>query len=365
MAKRRHTFILLLMAVFLWLAAPVEQSESAAPHNEAAAQSEALQLIAAVNAFRASQGLAPYGIDAGLMDYALGHAQYMASIQTATHTHSDGSTAWALGLEENIATGGTGFLTPDYAVYTIWQDPVHLRPMAGFVDGVAGAGVASDGKDTYYAFNVRPAGAPARPGTGLPATSADPGTPTPYIPTAPLVTATPRGDGTIWHEVGYGQTLWAIARAYGVEEDALCGLNSMEAGCTEIYAGVRLLIRWKGPTPTPGAAIPETAGDRTPAGTGTPAGAGAGPGGLPALPTTTTAAVALAPGSQTADGEAASTAGAGTVPADREAPPSGETAPRPGGEGRPVAPFAAGVLILAGGLLLAVMLVMLAAKRGG
>jgi hypothetical protein len=44
------------------------------------------------------------------------------------------------------------------------------------------------------------------------------------------------------HVVGYGQSLWAIAIAYGVKIDATRGLNNLPAGSTDIYAGEWLVI---------------------------------------------------------------------------------------------------------------------------
>lgn len=308
----------------------------------------AMDIINAVNGLRASQGLAPYSVDAGLMEYAQQHADYQASIDNSTHTHSNGSTAWDVGLEENIAAGDNTMLTAEYAVFVIWQDPIHLKPMVGFVNGAAGAGVARNGSTTYFTFNVRPAGTPVRGGSGVP----DPNsTPTPFIPIAPLVTATPRADGTIWHEVGYGQTLWEIARAYGVEADALCGLNSMEAGCTEIYAGVRLLIRWKGPTPSP------QAGGTTPAPveTGSP--------GEPAATRPADAAAAQIATSGPAGPEASPTAAIQAV----EIAPTGDSgadAGKPAGGPGAVELLLAGLLILAGGALLALVAVARAKGSG-
>jgi hypothetical protein len=320
---------LLMFVLAVWLVAcfgrlPV----SAAPRFETP-----MDIIAAVNAFRASQGLAPYTVDQNLMAYAQSHAEYEASIGASSHTHSDGSTAWSIGLEENIAEGDSGLLTPEYAVYTIWQDPIHLKPMIGFVNGSAGAGVATVGGKTYYTFNVRPAGAPVTQGNRA---NIDPNvTATPVPPIVPLVTATPRSDGTIWHEVGYGQTLWSIANAYGVNVDSLCGLNSMEAGCTQIYAGVRLLIRWKGPTPSPAPTSdePEAAGafdsDR----------------GFPVTPTDNGfAAIALAVPSSPTPSPIVPLALTGTPVS-----PLGEAGPGS------LELLAAGLLIAAGGVLLAIV----------
>jgi LysM repeat protein len=77
-----------------------------------------------------------------------------------------------------------------------------------------------------------------------------------YTPIAlvPLSTTTPRESGAVIHEVGYGQSLWAIAVAYGVTGDRIRELNGMAPGQTDIYAGQKLLIIPAGMyTPVPSA----------------------------------------------------------------------------------------------------------------
>jgi uncharacterized protein YkwD len=108
--------------------------------------SDPMAIIGLVNALRAAQGLPPYVVDQGLMSYALEHSRYQASLHTATHQHSDGSTVWQNGMDENIAEGMLGNLTPEYAVFTIWSDAIHMKTMLGYATGAVGAGVADDGQ---------------------------------------------------------------------------------------------------------------------------------------------------------------------------------------------------------------------------
>jgi LysM repeat protein len=58
----------------------------------------------------------------------------------------------------------------------------------------------------------------------------------------PLLTVTPRNDRWIIHTVGYGQSLWAVAIAYGVKMDQIRDWNSMESDSTNVYAGQKLYI---------------------------------------------------------------------------------------------------------------------------
>lgn len=219
----------------------------------ARAQSESgYDIITQVNALRAAQGLEAYTVDSGLMAYAQQHSQYQADTQNSTHQHSDGSYAWGIGLNENIAVGSAGFMSPYIAVYQIWQDWVHLEPMIGYTSGQAGAGVAlgADG-NVYYTLNVR-AGAPVAQSTSVPQQT--PLRSQVTAPFVPLITNTPNPEGVIIHIVGPGESLWGIAVSYGVTMDAIRGLNGMAASDTTIYEGQRLVIRTGvqalSPTPT-------------------------------------------------------------------------------------------------------------------
>jgi len=237
----------------------------------ARAQSESgYDIITQVNALRAAQGLEAYTVDSGLMAYAQQHSQYQADTQNSTHQHSDGSYAWGIGLNENIAVGSAGFMSPYIAVYQIWQDWVHLEPMIGYTSGQAGAGVAlgADG-NVYYTLNVR-AGAPVAQSTSVPLQT--PLRSQVTAPFVPLITNTPNPEGVIIHIVGPGESLWGIAVSYGVTMDAIRGLNGMAASDTTIYEGQRLVIR-KGVqalAPTPTGAQPTSSPPPPPSPTPTP-----------------------------------------------------------------------------------------------
>lgn len=224
--------LILLPLLFTW----------AAPAHPARARlsSDPMAIISAVNALRAAHGLPPYVVDQGLMAYALEHSRYQASIHTATHQHSDGSNVWQHGMDENIATGTLGLLTPEFAVYTIWADAIHMKTMVGYATGSVGAGVADDGAEEYYTLEVRPGAKVVPTSGGGPANTN--ATPTKIIPIVPLLTVTPRADRWIIHTVGYGQSLWAVAIAYGVKMDQIRAWNSMPWDSTEIYAGQKLFI---------------------------------------------------------------------------------------------------------------------------
>jgi uncharacterized protein YkwD len=234
--------------------------------------------MALVNQLRRSHGLQPYTVDAGITAYAQQHSEYQASIQTSTHLHSDGQVSLAHGLVENVAGGSTGYLTAQAIVYEIWADPVHMKTMVGYASGAAGVGVATSGGLDYVTLNVRPGGEQVIPTRAGSASFLDPG----YTPIAlqPLHTATMKPSGAVVHEVGYGQSLWAIALAYGVTSARIRELNGMAPDDSAIWAGQWLLIVPAGlVTPTPALAktsptaaappatrtVPTLAPSRTPA----------------------------------------------------------------------------------------------------
>ncbi len=66
----------------------------------------------------------------------------------------------------------------------------------------------------------------------------------------PIIASTPDENGLVYHEVQYGQTLWAIAIEYGVKIDEIRALNNLGPG-TDIYQGDRLLVRKDAPPPPP------------------------------------------------------------------------------------------------------------------
>lgn len=202
------------------------------------------ELIAAVNALRAAQGLAPYAVDSGLMAYAQEHSDYQARTGISTHVHSDGTSSASRGIQENIAAGNGQFMSVDFIINQIWADASHRGTMTGYAGGSVGAGIASSGDTIYVTLNVRPSGG-AAPSSSKASISAGQAQPT-SVPQTALATSTPRSDGSIAHVVGYGESLWSIAIAYGVKIDEIRALNGLAAGATDIYSGQKLLIRGPG-----------------------------------------------------------------------------------------------------------------------
>lgn len=248
----------LVLAVFSFQ--PVSAAPQSAP--------SAWDLLAAVNALRAANGLPAFQVDGYLMASAQGQADYLASIGPNVgngHAGPGGNTvderAYAAGLpyvaglditECWAMTGLSGTL--DYVIYTIWNDPDHMGVMLSTKGLLAGVGVAVSGSWVYYILDVAnyfgegpshvsvtsSSAAPAGTSNGAPAAS----NPTPVVSQyiAPVKLAEPAADGSITHRVLSGQSLWSIAVAYGVKIEDIRQLNALSEA-TLIYPGQSLLIR--------------------------------------------------------------------------------------------------------------------------
>jgi uncharacterized protein YkwD/LysM repeat protein len=207
----------------------------------------AMDIISAVNAYRANNGLQPYDVDSGLMSLAQGQSEYQASIQTCTHNRADGSGPGNQGISaENIACG------PDMNVqgaFAQWTDQVHTATMLGPDSGQVGAGVATAGNMVYYTLAVRRLTGEfiARPPVNVEAASqnkSQQANPTqPPAVSGDIVISTPNSDGSISHIIKYGETLVEIAKAYNIPLSELIGINKLDPSKPQYFAGQALLIR--------------------------------------------------------------------------------------------------------------------------
>jgi uncharacterized protein YkwD/LysM repeat protein len=255
----------LLFGVCAPLTRQVQASPLPAPHTSAS------ELIQLVNQLRAANGLTPYRVNNALMAAAQAHSEYQAATGTTSHTGKGGSrprdraVAYGYGggaavyVSENIATGTN--LSAGEAVGWWQGDNIHLTTMLSSKYRDVGAGVAEANGMLYYTLVVGyiageegqpPASQPSqdnRQPAGTPGANLAPaGTPVAFI--VPVKAATPRSDGSIVHEVQYGQALYSIADAYQVELPYPLTINSLKAD-TVIYPGDKLWIRLPRPTTTP------------------------------------------------------------------------------------------------------------------
>jgi uncharacterized protein YkwD/LysM repeat protein len=237
----------------------------------------AYEVIAAVNNLRASHGLPPYDVDPILMMAAQTQADYLASTPNFGdgHTGPGGSDADAraialgfpyvqgLDINENWGTLREGEPI-ESLIFGVWSDELHMHTMLHDRGQLVGVGVAVSGEVAYIILDVAAywgdAGLTAQPTTL--AYGDNPGTQyavSQYI--APVLTASPESDGSIWHKVMSGQSLWMIAHHYKVDIDRLRQLNTMGTSDT-IYIGQKILIQLP-QTPTPTNAMATTAPSAT------------------------------------------------------------------------------------------------------
>ena len=140
-------------------------------------------------------------------------------------------------------------------IYGYWDDPDHRLPATYAYYDHVGAGVASyDGVYYYVLHACYTSDSSYLPsGSGTTVTTGD-GT----VVTAtsavsqivvPVVTSTPQADGSVTHIVQSGQSLWAIATAYGTKIDTIKELNGFTTDT--INNDQELLIYPAGSMPTP------------------------------------------------------------------------------------------------------------------
>jgi uncharacterized protein YkwD/LysM repeat protein len=215
-----------------------------------------------VNNLRASYGLSPYAVDGSLAAIAQSQSDYQASIRTCTHTRADGSGPVNVSAE-NIGCGANASV--QFIVYNIWSDDLHLKTMVGCSEGSMGVGLTVVENTAYYTLDVLCRGAitsnlkpiaQAQVSGTAPATVGGITTPTPAEIT-PVETAAPQPDGSIVHIIQPGQSMWAIANAYGAQIVDLAALNNFDAKNPVIYPGQKIVIR-QAFTPTISPTITET-----------------------------------------------------------------------------------------------------------
>ncbi len=225
-----------------------------------AQQSEAQVVIDLINQLRAEYGLYAYTVNDVLMAVAQGQSDYQASIGQISHIGPGGTRPRDRVAAAGYAAPGSFFVHENiyggtqataYDAVQWWRNSsIHFQGMTSNRYVEIGAGVAYDSAGLVYftaLFAVRVGDSPpSAPSVAPPSTVSTPAV-------VPVEVALPGPDGAVWHEVQAGQTLWAIAQAYGVDVALLEELNGLPAGNPLIYPGDLILIR-PASTATPPAA---------------------------------------------------------------------------------------------------------------
>jgi uncharacterized protein YkwD/LysM repeat protein len=252
--------VLWSVAVLIFASFPLN-SALALSQTSRLSQSSANDLIAAVNALRAANGLPGYTVNSILMSTAQAQANYMAATGTVTHSGPGGiqltqrllNAGYPLagdlsqgGFRAENITGGPN-KTAAMAIQEWQGDALHLNTMLSPNLTEIGAGVAKVGSTYYMVIDcaLPTTGGILQDYTPVAGQSSDEAySPGEFI--VPVTVNTPDADGLVYHEVQYGQSLWAIAIEYGVKIDEIRALNGLGPG-TDIYQGDRLLVRKDAP----------------------------------------------------------------------------------------------------------------------
>ena len=270
--SRSVTIIIFPLIILIMLISPsVARAESLVLPN---LEGNPYDVISAVNALRASNGLTAYSISSTLMYTAQAQADFMAATGNVTHTGPGGISvtdrllaagyplAGDLSLggfrSENIM-GGSESTSAQAAVNSWTGDAPHLNTMLSPDLTEIGAGVAmADGRAYYVIDCARPttSGASGAPQASTQVGGSGSAVPAGEAPIPVVIVSTPNAEGDVIHEVLPGQSLWQIAIAYNVKINDIKSLNNLLDN--NIYPGDKLLIK-KG----------QVAASATPAETGT------------------------------------------------------------------------------------------------
>ena len=249
--QRKKSFLLLLVIILASLLSPFEASPVQAEANEKPLmQVSPSQLIAAMNVLRMSYGLAPLIENATINSVAQSTAQIMADQQLSWHIGDVAGRISAAGYgagakvyaTENFAYAAGGTIDQ---IMLMWADYDHMRPATQPNYCHVGAGAATDSRGfTYYilqAAYISGAACDSTPPTGGGSTGEGS---TGWGIVTPVEKVEADKDGNYIHEVKTGQSLWAIAVAYGVTINDILAWNNLASNYV-LWPGDKLII--KGP----------------------------------------------------------------------------------------------------------------------
>jgi len=249
----KHITMLIILAVFISLFSfymPIYAN-----------QPTGYDLAAAVNAYRQANGYYTLNPHSQVMAAAQAHAEWIVQTGQGGHIGTGGSdetmrvswTGYGAGAEIRCDENWGGGSSIEEVMSGAWSDWVHQEVMLNawgnrYTD--IGGGVAPRG-DGHYVFVLDVCLVVGQEASGEVPQSTAITTPVAVnlqSPSAsnfinPVTRATPQADGSITHKVLYGQTLIAIAEAYGVSLDTLRSLNNLAADATIIWEGDELLIQ--------------------------------------------------------------------------------------------------------------------------
>ncbi|MBN1231298.1 MAG: LysM peptidoglycan-binding domain-containing protein [Anaerolineales bacterium] len=232
------------------------------------------ELIAAINNYRAANGLYTYATSSKLSQLAQFQSDYQASISTVTHTGPGGTRPIERAYSANYGDGKKIFIseiiwggyggTVDSAVGWWKTSQIHNDTMLSGQYLEIGAGVAFDDAGMIYftaecgwitGYTAPDNAVDLANQYYTETTSAgDDSTLSAEVLIIPVQAEAVNEDGSITHTVRSGQALWNIAAVYNTTVEELRELN----GLTEwsfIYPGDEIIVR-KASTPEPTEKLP-------------------------------------------------------------------------------------------------------------
>ncbi len=248
--------ILVVSIVSLSGLTEVKLSRAELPYRRPLAAASPFDLINAVNALRTSYGLAPYRINAILMNTAQAQADFMAASEDVTHSGPGGVglTARLLaagyplagdlsagGFRAENITSGNEDRTAESVVEGWSGDALHLDTMISPNLSEIGAGVAIANGRVYFVIDCALPRTEALQQGATSAPGSEPLALTPNASNNVAVLSTPNSDGDVIHDVQPGQSLWQLAIAYDVKIDDIKRLNNLLDD--NIFPGNKLLIK--------------------------------------------------------------------------------------------------------------------------
>lgn len=246
---KRFSFWMLTALFFLTLNLFPSEQVGACPVQFAPSLT-ALEVIAEVNALRASENLPPYQVNSVLMSIAQSHADYISSAGVVTHFSADGAAPYQRAItagysvagdllqgglfSENIESG-PGLTASD--VVNRWAGNANnLKILISPDLKDAGVGVALVNGITYYVLDAGASTGGSLVGTITPTLNVTSGT-----RSALIVISAPLEDGAVYHQVQKDEGLWSIALAYDTTIEQIKLLNGLATD--EIFIGQKLVIR--------------------------------------------------------------------------------------------------------------------------
>jgi LysM repeat protein len=251
MLKNKKSLLLLILSLGILFSSfqiPAVKAESIqAPLKQVSAS----QLISAMNVLRMANGLPALIENSTINAVAQSTAQIMADQQLSWHIGNVSGRISAAGY----GNGAKVFATENFAyasggtidqIMLMWADYDHMRPATQPNYCHVGAGTATDSRGfTYYilqAAYISGVACDAAPPTGGGSPGGGTGTGAGWGYVTPVQKVEPDKDGNYVHEVKTGQSLWAIAVAYGVTINDILAWNNLAKNYV-LWPGDKLTIK--------------------------------------------------------------------------------------------------------------------------